>query len=256
MKETIEEIAKKYTYEFLAVDEYCNPHEALMGLMLKAIRAALSSGPSECEYEAGKETKCVTCGSRVRIVGHTTKSYEPIESPPLDEKELEEVIVSEEEIMKHQINMSPPTDAEKVAAYHYNYMANTQPTPKPSEAEFRKKYGMVSHNHKPITEDFNAELNPCQFDYGNKKANTPKPSDRCPHGVFGNDCYQCHPRTMSDSTNPKLDEKELEDAAKEYATKDVWRSEGEGEFQPAGTVVDPDRRDGFLAGYRYAKGKK
>jgi hypothetical protein len=38
----------------------------------------------------------------------------------------------------------------------------------PSESEFRKKYGMVSHNHKPITEDFNAELNPCQFDYGNK----------------------------------------------------------------------------------------
>ncbi len=46
-----------------------------------------------------------------------------------------------------------------------------------------------------------------------------------------------------------MTDKELEAVAKAYATKNVFKNQSL--TIPAGTVVDPDRYDGFMAGYRH-----
>jgi hypothetical protein len=48
-------------------------------------------------------------------------------------------------------------------------------------------------------------------------------------------------------------DEEIERMAVEHATKDVWTMEGgDGNWKQKGTVVDPDMRDSFVAGFRAA----
>jgi hypothetical protein len=172
-KETIEEIAEEIHTGVLHEDY-------AIADIVKLIKQALSSGPSEGLSEFIESQESV-----------------PPEFDEVFKKNMRKLLAtddtpkqSENEIMKHQINMSPPTEAEKVAAYHYNYMANTQlaATPKPSEG-----------NTLVLTDNGNGP------EY---------------------------------SLTPKLDEKELEDAAK------------------ASNCYTFESQRGFYLGYRYAKEEK
>jgi hypothetical protein len=77
-----------------------------------------------------------------------------------------------------------------------------------------------------------------------EKKNTPRPSES--PAVYE------QIEQLNKFLTPDLDEKELEDAAIKHATKQTYRSYDGGDPIYGGTVIDPDMRDSFIAGYRYA----